>query len=731
MKRLRVRGAAARVLIFGMCLVPVIALATAERQDGYGGAMAPLAPAEFEPTTEQKTHRVGNVWLTVSNYGFFGNDEQQDVRGTADWLPKCEFPANSGVDYLFQGALWIGALVEGDTLVSVGADGWAHENEMYPCDNTEDPPAYYGSPFGPPQNRCRIDSLSIHWPIEEETAEYDSVHGVPFAVSEEDFIAVYTDTVTVSGLAPATHRPMGIEVTQRSYGWSYSYAQDFVLFDFEIKNIGVPGGEPRVLNDVWIGIYIDGDCLGPNTDLHDGAQDDVTGFREIYEDAGGNEVTINLAWIADYYGSDGATGVSGVRVVRTPAESLSVSYNWWLSDTDAQRDWGPIDTADPDDVRGTPDGDGAKYRIMSNEHFDGDQMEYAAQIPAGTPYEDTRFLLSFGPFDIPPDSTLPVTLGYICGANFVRAPGEYNFLDVGLNAVWAGKVYDVPGWDTDGDGYRGEWEYDPATGDTIWITGDGVPDFTGPPPPPAPGLQVVPGASRVELRWEGTESEEFVDPFTQEVDFAGYRVYRSSTGIVGSYTLLAEYDIIGDGFGYDLGMPSKGEDGLYYFIDEPVAPGFPKYYSVSAFDFGDPRSGVPPLESSTLIHLREIGPVFAGANPLGTEEPVRVVPNPYKITEPYREMGWEAWAPGQRWSEHTRRLDFINLKGPATIKIYTLDGDLVAEVEHTDASSPRESWDLISRNNMAVVSDIYLFSVEYTAGDHDGENEVGKFVIIK
>jgi heme/copper-type cytochrome/quinol oxidase subunit 2 len=95
-------------------------------------------------------------------------------------------------------------------------------------------------------------------------------------VSEEDFIAVYTDTVTVSGLAPATHRPMGVEVTQKSYGWSYSYAQDFVLFDFEIKNIGVPGREPRPLDDVWLGVYIDGDCLGPNTELHDGAQDDIT-----------------------------------------------------------------------------------------------------------------------------------------------------------------------------------------------------------------------------------------------------------------------------------------------------------------------------------------------------------------------------------------------------------------------------------------------------------------------
>jgi hypothetical protein len=36
------------------------------------------------------------------------------------------------------------------------------------------------------------------------------------------------------------------------------------------------------------------------------------------------------------------------------------------------------------------------------------------------------------------------------------------------------------------------------------------------------------------------------------------------------------------------------------------------------------------------------------------------------------------------------------------------------------------AWDLISRNTQAVVSGIYLYSVESESG-----NQVGKFVIIK
>ena len=34
------------------------------------------------------------------------------------------------------------------------------------------------------------------------------------------------------------HIPLNIQVNQTSYAWSYSYAEDFVLFDMSIKNIG-------------------------------------------------------------------------------------------------------------------------------------------------------------------------------------------------------------------------------------------------------------------------------------------------------------------------------------------------------------------------------------------------------------------------------------------------------------------------------------------------------------
>ncbi len=52
-----------------------------------------------------KYHNVGNIWLRVSNYGFFGSGDDISPQ-----YPSLEYPGGSGIDYLYQGALWFGAV---------------------------------------------------------------------------------------------------------------------------------------------------------------------------------------------------------------------------------------------------------------------------------------------------------------------------------------------------------------------------------------------------------------------------------------------------------------------------------------------------------------------------------------------------------------------------------------------------------------------------------------------
>ncbi len=92
-------------------------------------------------------------------------------------------------------------------------------------------------------------------------------------------------------------------------------------------------------------------------------------------------------------------------------------------------------------------------------------------------------------------------------------------------------------------------------------------------------------------------------------------------------------------------------------------------------------------------------PVEPSAGPTPDLERVSVVPNPYRASE--------AWDPAASHEVH-----FINLPPRARIRIYTVAGDLVAELHHDDAVRDFERWDLRNQNGQNVASGIYVYRVE-------------------
>ena len=72
---------------------------------------------------------------------------------------------------------------------------------------------------------------------------------------------------------------------------------------------------------------------------------------------------------------------------------------------------------------------------------------------------------------------------------------------------------------------------------------------------------------------------------------------------------------------------------------------------------------------------------------------------------------------------------FINLPRQATVRIYSLSGDLVWEryfENPTDASGEPPGWNLVSRNNQEIVSGIYIVHTESPLG-----TEINKFVVVR
>jgi len=75
-----------------------------------------------------------------------------------------------------------------------------------------------------------------------------------------------------------------------------------------------------------------------------------------------------------------------------------------------------------------------------------------------------------------------------------------------------------------------------------------------------------------------------------------------------------------------------------------------------------------------------------------------------------------------------RHVDFCGLpKARCTIRIYTVAGDLVAQLDHDGSGGDGQaSWDLISRNGQETASGIYLFAVDSPVGQ-----SIGRFVVIR
>jgi D-lyxose ketol-isomerase len=93
---------------------------------------------------------------------------------------------------------------------------------------------------------------------------------------------------------------------------------------------------------------------------------------------------------------------------------------------------------------------------------------------------------------------------------------------------------------------------------------------------------------------------------------------------------------------------------------------------------------------------------------------------------------------------------FTNLPGKAEIRIFTLAGDLVDILEHNidykgndvynvdeykapQLSGGEHAWDLITKDNQAIASGLYLFTVKNLDKEtlSYGKIKEGKFLIIK
>ncbi len=128
--------------------------------------------------------------------------------------------------------------------------------------------------------------------------------------------------------------------------------------------------------------------------------------------------------------------------------------------------------------------------------------------------------------------------------------------------------------------------------------------------------------------------------------------------------------------------------------------------------YGDPRT-CPNLNNKLANMMAEADYVEPTKGPTQNLQAVTVVPNPFR--------GRESWDRPDGNEVH-----FNNLPSKARIRVYTVAGDLVRDLNHDDPVRDFERWDLKNANGRDVVSGIYMYRVE--SGSFFAQ---GRFTVIR
>jgi hypothetical protein len=711
LRRISLWIAAASVVSLGFALL------TPGAGNGDGRGLAKTAG-----DTDQNYTTIGNIGLTISNFGVIGTRN-------AYWptQPSCEYPLGSRIEHIYQGGLWVGAVArDGQQHVSTGATDRASSSRIG-------------------QDYEFTSELSSG--VTQRSSLSESQYFSESAVSHQDFIAFYSDLNTknpTTGDTIPQHVPLGLRVRQESYAWNFPFANFFVILNYTIYNASVD-----TLDSVYVGLW--NNAVVRNTN-------NVRPGTPGYFDHGANGYldTLRMMYTFDFDGipsppaADSYIGVKLLGVTPFPrgVDSLGnlrghTYYNAWRFRSSS----GDLDYFSPSDDAENVSGARSRYDRMASS------LPQAKIDPLRTRADNVTTLLSTGPYSrLAPGDSLVVSFGVICARKFGNDPARLDTRDqrktLLANAGFCQQAYD-------GEDVNGNNILDPGED----VNGNGVLDrYRLPQPPRPPKVRAEVDNQSVTIYWDKSTSENSLDPITRKYDFEGYRIFRSEAGadfqnpqdFLLNLSLAGEFDRADDSIGYNTGFGAialtdpkffPGDTVAYWYRFPPPGSGvahlngWQYLYGVAAFDQGDSAQGITSLQSKVEL-LR----VVPGTPPVqGGKARVGVYPNPY-----YAAAVWDGTG------ERNRKIYFYNLPAHSEIRIYTLAGDIVAELVHDAATSVgtdiewfrqfgniqvapqfaggEHAWDLITKFDQALATGLYLFSVK----DNDtGEIQTGKFLIIK
>ncbi len=513
---------------------------------------SPVVNGEF-------VHNIGNLHMNITNWGFVGSLPNSNLPMRD--APSAQYPAGSGVEYLYAAGIWVGAVNNGIPSVSTGYPETEFRPEMGPRGTIyrsfegDLRGSRYPS-FADDDNDGSIDEDFLNGLDDDRDGLIDEDFA---AIGNQMFSCEYTDDKPVIRLIWPEHEPMRIRIRQESYQWGEDVFNDFVGMRYTVTNIGF-----SYLTDIYIGIYADLDA-GPR-ERGTYYMDDLVGLWEGPRCAPKGDmeypVDLKIAYVYDADGDNGATpGYFGVLLL-----GHTTSIQGGFAPAYPSKNLTSFHTfrgLQPFVNGGEPTNDFERYQTLS---------EYTRDSDTSAP-GDYRILLSTGPFYyLTYNMSVTVDIAYVAG----------NDLDDMLdNAAAAQIIYKGCWFDLDGNPESGvlgrespligpleDHDPDPCDGieekldiikfDTCWTNIDcwqELIDFnnrdcyrplyanfdyyrtgidgkeyqlhwiTDSAPPP-PNIRVLPGDHNVTVFWDNL-SEVTPDIMTLENDFEGYQIWRA------------------------------------------------------------------------------------------------------------------------------------------------------------------------------------------------------------
>jgi hypothetical protein len=677
---------------------------------------------------DQKTVSVGNIGLNMTTVGTIG---RPNVRNDPSGPPSMEYPINSGIEHLFESGLWIGARVDGQTLVSTVA---------------RDASSGYSTGAAGFEFSAEIGSL-INQRSTLTNSEFFAFDGI----SHQDMVIDFSDkNIVIPGtsiLISGHLQPLGAQVHLETYAWNYSFADFFVLFNYEITNESL-----RTWDSVYLGMWQD--LVVRNVNV-------ATDFGSAFFSQGGygyeDSCYANYAFdndgdpgFTDSYGAVQFLGMEWRDLFVHPSNAATlisngypepkVHSNFWIFNSTGA----PPYNAPADDLQ-------AYEKLKRGLNFADPDLPGFLANPSTT--GGLTNLISAGPLEsIEPGESFNVVFAMVC-ARQLSAPGSVGLardtkearVELVDHLGWAKRTYN--GEDLNGNGVLDDGED---------LNSNGLLDrYILPEPPATPKVKIIPTDNQIDVYWDNA-AEFSIDPISQLADFEGYRIYRSQPGDDLGLNLLAEanlagqWDEPGNSVGFNNGFEPirldqpvlfEGDSTEYWYrySFQDVLNGWQYLVIVTSFDEGDEALRIESLESSFIENAYS---VFPGVGAIPYEEndlDPRVYPNPYRLN-----AAWDGT------TARTRKLIFYNLPPRAEIRVYTLGGDLVASLEHNSDtyngsdigwfsnfagdenkrvfSGGEHAWDVLSESEQTITQGLYLFTVK----DLDsGKVRQGKFAVLR